>query len=52
MTEDEAFDSFSKWYEACLDGGIEPNDVIQKMGAMFLLTDEEMIDRLKNEGVI
>ena len=52
MTANDAYEKFSLWYEDCLKDGIEPNEAIQKMGGMFLLTDEEVIDRLKDEGVI
>ena len=52
MTTTEAYETFSSWYESCLESGIDPNDVIQQMGGMFLLTDEVLIDRLKDEGAI
>jgi hypothetical protein len=52
MTTEEAYLQFSQWYENCLNSGIEPNDAIEKMGGMFLLTDEKLIDQLKDEGVI
>jgi len=52
MTNSEAYERFSKWYEDCLESGIEPNDAIEKMGCMFLLTNEDLINRLKDEGEI
>jgi len=48
----EAYVQFSKWYEDCLESGIEPNDAIEKVGGMFLLTNEDLINRLEDEGEI
>ena len=44
LTTTEAYETFSNWYESCLESGIDPNDVVQQMGGMFLLTDEVLID--------
>ena len=52
MTSTEAYEQFSKWYENCLENGLDPNEIIQKMGGLFLLTNQPLIDRLKDEGVI
>jgi len=52
MTLHEASEKFEDWYNACLENGIDPNEAVEKMGGVFLLTDEEVIERLKNEGVI
>ena len=52
MTLDEASEQFSDWYNSCLENGIDPNDAVVRMGGMFLLTDEELIDKLQDEGVI
>jgi hypothetical protein len=52
MNTTKAYEIFSEWYEACLENGIDPNEVVQKMGGMFLLTDEDLINQLKDNGVI
>lgn len=52
MNMDEAFEKFSEWYEACLDSGVSPEDVVAKMGGMALITNEELIEKLQNEGEI
>jgi hypothetical protein len=44
MTFDDAYEVFSKWYEDCLESGIDPNEVVQKIGEMYLLTDNNIID--------
>lgn len=52
MTITEAYEVFLMWYQNCLESGIDPNDAIEKMGGMFLLTNEDLINRLKDEGEI
>lgn len=52
MSFDEAYERFSMWYQSCIESGIDPNDVIRKMGGMFLLTDEKIIEKLELEGTI
>ena len=52
MTEDEALDKFSDWYELCVESGLEPEAIIARMGGMVLITDEVLIERLQDEGVI
>ena len=52
MTIDDAYEVFAKWYEDCLESGIDPNDVVQQIGEMYLLTDNDIINQLKNDGVI
>ena len=41
MTEEEAFQIFSDWYERCLESGIEPEAIVAMMGGMTLVTDPE-----------
>jgi len=43
---------FGEWYEACLEAGIEPEEAVSKMGGMALVTDEELVDRLQDDGDI
>jgi len=52
MTFYDACEVFSKWYQDCLENGIDPNDVIQNQGGMYLLTDDDVINKLKEQGVI
>lgn len=52
MTIEEAFDAFSGWYEQCLENGIEPEEVVSRMGGMALVTDEELVDKLQDQGDI
>ena len=52
MNETDAYEKFEKWYEDCLENGIDPNAIIERMGGMYLITDEELIDRLKENGDI
>jgi hypothetical protein len=50
MTKSEAFDQFSQWYESCLEHGIDPSQVVLEMGGMVLITNEELIQQLEEEG--
>ena len=52
MTKDEAFEQFSCWYQACIESGLEPEEVVSQMGGMALVTDDELVDRLKESGAI
>lgn len=52
MTEEEALEKFSEWYELCLESGIEPEAVIARMGGMALITDEEVVEKLQSEGLL
>ena len=52
MTFDGAFEAFSNWYNECIEAGIEPEEVVFKMGGMALLTDSELVDRLIVDGDI
>ena len=46
MTKEEAFMQFSAWYQECLDGGIEPEEIVAQMGGMALITDPDLVDQL------
>jgi len=50
MNEDMAFENFSKWYEQCVENGLEPERVVARMGGMALITDEDLVNRLQDEG--
>jgi hypothetical protein len=52
MNEEDAFELFSKWYEQCLESGLEPEKIVSKMGGMVLITDEDLIDKLRDGGII
>ena len=52
MRSEQALEKFSKWYNDCLESGLEPEAIVAKMGGMALVTDEELVERLINEGSI
>lgn len=52
MNTEKAFEIFSNWYESCLENGISPEEVVSRMGGMALITNEELVDRLQDEGEI
>jgi hypothetical protein len=52
MSKDELFEQFSDWYEKCLENGIEPEEIVQMMGEMALITDGEIVDKLQANGDI
>ena len=52
MSKDEAYEMFSEWYEKCLENGIEPEEIVARMGGMALVTDDELVERLQNDGDI
>ena len=49
---EEAFKVFSDWYEACLEKGILPEEAVSRMGGMALITNDELVDRLEEDGEI
>ena len=49
---DDAAELFSKWYEACLEAGVEPEEAVSTMGGMALITNDELVDRLQDDGEI
>ncbi|WP_161776267.1 hypothetical protein [Polycyclovorans algicola] len=52
MTHDEANEIFGNWYNACIENGISPEDVVKQIGGMALITDEDLVEKLENEGLI
>ena len=46
MAFEEAYDKFMEWYDACINAGIEPEDVVANVGGMMLITDEEQIEKI------
>lgn len=38
MTKSEAFEMFSSWYNECIESGIEPEEIVEMMGEMKLVT--------------
>jgi hypothetical protein len=48
----EAHKVFSDWYEACLENGILPEEAVAQMGGMALITNDELVDRLQDDGEI
>lgn len=47
MDSDKALLMFEEWYDACLENGIEPEQVVERMGEMKLLVNEEQIKELQ-----
>ena len=45
FTADEAFEAFEEWYEKCLESGIEPEAIVERVGEMKLLVNQDQIDR-------
>ena len=43
MSFEEAVVGFADWYEACLESGSRPVQVVAAQGEMILLTDYETI---------
>lgn len=52
MTKSEAYDQFSQWYESCIEHGLDPSAVISEIGGMILITNEDLIQKLEEEGKI
>jgi hypothetical protein len=52
MNNDEAYGQFSDWYENCIENGIDPEEIVARMGEMMLITDIEIIEFLEESGKI
>jgi hypothetical protein len=52
MDKSKALKVFGDWYDACLENGIEPEEIVYQMGGMALITNDELVDRLVDEGEI
>lgn len=39
-----AADEFEAWYEKCVEAGIQPEDVVESIGEMKLLVNQDQID--------
>jgi hypothetical protein len=52
MTREDALEQFENWYSACIESGISPEDVISLVGEMLLITDQHIIDQIKDSGII
>lgn len=52
MTKDEALERFENWYEDCIEAGLFPEEIVQMVGGMALVTDEDIVDRLLDAGDI
>ncbi len=52
MSKEQALEKFSQWYEECVESGLEPEEIVARMGGMALVTDEDLVDRLREEGEI
>ncbi len=46
--QDKALEVFENWYERCLENGIEPEAVVERVGEMKLLVNMEQIERYEN----
>jgi hypothetical protein len=51
-TKEMALKRFSSWYEECIESGIEPEEIVSRMGGVALVTDEELVNRLQDSGDI
>ena len=47
-TRASALEAFEDWYEKCLESGIEPESIVEEVGEMKLLVNEEQIERYDN----
>lgn len=52
MNLEDAREMFENWYNACLENGVEPEEVVKRVGGMVLITKEEVIEKLENDGLI
>lgn len=52
MSFEEAVVGFANWYEACLESGIIPEQVVAAQGEMMLLTDHETIEQALHTGIM
>lgn len=52
MDEEEAFRIFAEWYERCLENGIEPELVVEKMGGMMLITNDVLVEKILTSGLL
>jgi predicted HicB family RNase H-like nuclease len=50
ITFEDAYKQFKEWYENCLENGIEPEKVVEKVGEMMLLVNEDQI-KAYNKGI-
>lgn len=39
-----ALEKFEKWYQECLESGISPEEIVEQVGEMKLLVNQEQID--------
>lgn len=46
-SQSKAYEMFSDWYEFCLENGVEPEAVVAEFGEMMLITDKDLIDKIK-----
>jgi hypothetical protein len=44
MTSEIALEKFEEWYQECLESGISPEEIVDQMGEMKLLVNQEQID--------
>ena len=44
FTANEAFEAYEAWYEKCRESGIEPEAIVERMGEMKLLVNQDQID--------
>ncbi len=44
VTPETALEKFEKWYQECLESGIAPEEIVDQVGEMKLLVNQEQID--------
>ena len=52
MSKEEALEKFQQWYDECVESGIEPEETVSMIGGMALVTDEDRVSRLQDDGDI
>lgn len=46
--EANALEMFTKWYEFCLDNGLEPEVVVENFGEVLLITKPDLVEKVKD----
>jgi hypothetical protein len=52
VDKQKAYKEFSEWHERCLENGLEPEEIVSMVGGIALVTNEELVERLQNDGDI
>ena len=52
MNKEEALEIFLDWYDNCINNGIAPEEIVDRVGGMALITNDELVMSLKQAGKI